>query len=242
MLRHFSAAFLVPLVAAAAEVPAPTPGQYFRQYDTGTLTISKDASGKLTFEVNSVGGNCHECSITGSIEKGVGHGDPWANEDSKCYVSFTKIASGFSVEAKTPDECKAYCGARAGFDGDYTTPPKGCSASEQEATRATFLDLYRSKSYASAVAVLEPLVTRCREFIHWITIDQIRNDLAIAQLRAGNAAQCLKTLQSTTAWESKDEEALNERLPPCDFTNYVDVAKMTWFNRKLCEKAPTKDR
>ena len=239
-LRLLAAALTLPLAAAAADLSSPTPGRYIRQGDSGTLEITRDGSGKLGFEITSIGGNCHECSISGSIEKGVGHGDPWANEDSKCYISFKKIATGYDVEPATPEECRPYCGARADFDGEYKTPPKGCEASEQEATRAKFLGLYRSKQYAQAAATLEALLTNCREFIHWITADQVRNDLALAQLRSVKPKQCLQTLQATTAWESNDEEALRGNLPPCDFDNYVEVAKKTWFNRKLCEKPATK--
>ena len=235
--RSLAALLLIPAWAIAAEASPPAPGRYIREFDSGTLEITRDKSGKLGFEINTIGGNCHMCGITGSIDKNVGHGDPWANEDSKCYVSFTKTASGYDVKPTTFEECRPYCGARAGFDGEYKTPPKGCGASEQEATRAKFADLYRAKEYARAAAALEPLVAQCREFINWIAIDEVRNDLALAELHSGNAGLCLKTLQDTAAWDAKDEEALKGRLPPCDFDNYVELARKTWFNRALCEKA-----
>jgi hypothetical protein len=81
--------------------------------------------------------------------------------------------------------------------------------------------------------------------MNWIEIDQVRNDLALAQYHSGEFQQCLTTLNDTLAGTVKDEVELksgngNVYLPPCDFDNYIGVAKATWFNKALCTKAKTK--
>lgn len=81
--------------------------------------------------------------------------------------------------------------------------------------------------------------------MNWIEIDQVRNDLALAQYHSGEFQQCLITLSNTLAGTVKDEDELragngNVSLSPCDFDNYIGVAKATWFNKSLCAKAMTK--
>jgi len=77
--------------------------------------------------------------------------------------------------------------------------------------------------------------------MNWIEIDEIRNDLALAQYHNGEFQQCLITLNETLATKVKNEDELKEGkdgfyLPPCDFDNYIHVAKSTWFNKALCTK------
>jgi hypothetical protein len=81
----------------------------------------------------------------------------------------------------------------------------------------------------------------------WIEVDTVRNDLALSQYHSGDFAQCLSTLNETYAGKAKDEEGLRSGdsgvyLPPCDFDNYIDVAKSTWYNTGLCTKALLKKR
>ena len=76
----------------------------------------------------------------------------------------------------------------------------------------------------------------------WIELDQARNDLALSQYHSGEFSQCSKTLGTTLAAEFKDEVQLKAGgpriyLPPCDFDNYIAVARATWFNKALCENA-----
>ncbi len=121
-------------------------------------------------------------------------------------------------------------------DGDYKMPPKGCGAKEQKETREKFLDLYRSRRYGPAAALLAPLLAQCGDFMDWITMDRVRNDLALAELRAGDAAACLKTLEQAIDLAVQGRRCAPGRPSPCDFDNYVDVTKITWFNRALCDK------
>lgn len=251
MLRH--TLFLALMVAAAASAEAAKseirPGQYVRDGDSGTLTVRSDNGNRRTFEIESIGGNCHSCGVTGVIVGTIGHGDSWEADgsDSKCRISFSADRSTVAVNPITEGECRAYCGMRAGFDGTYRIPPAACTNAGRNKLRDQFLRSYRSRRFSLATETLQSLIAQCREFMGWIEVDQVRNDLALAQYHNGNSQQCLATLNSTLAAQVKDEEELkagngNVYLPPCDFDNYIQVAKSTWFNKALCTKALSKGR
>jgi hypothetical protein len=251
MLRSI---LLLALLAAAfarleAAPPDPRPGHYVRERDTGTLTVRRGEQNRHIFEIESIGGNCHSCSVTGVLRGTIGHGDSWAGDasDSKCDISFSSSPSGIVVSPMSQENCRAYCGARAGFDGIYRIPPTTCTSEGRQAQRERFLHLYRSRRYPLATKTLQTLIAQCREFIGWIEMDQIRNDLALSQYHSGHISQCLGTLNETLAARAKDEEELKAgtssvHLPPCDFDNYIEVAKSTWFNRTLCTKAMSRER
>jgi hypothetical protein len=50
------------------------------------------------------------------------------------------------------------------------------------------------------------------------------------------AAQCRKTLEATRAAPLRNADALREKLPPCDFDNYLPIAKAAWHNLGLCSR------
>lgn len=238
----------VVLVAAAAYACAapqsgPLPGTYVRDNDTGTLVVRKDEQNKLVFEIESIGGNCHECAVSGVIRGATGHAGGGAGDgsDSKCDISFSSSPSSVAV---TPidDECRDYCGARAGFEGTYRRTPATCTRSGRQTQRDRFLLLYRAHRYPLATSTLQTLIHQCREFMGSIEIDQVLNDLALSQYQNGDFSRCLETLDATSAGVVEDEEVLKAAMTPCDFENYIDVAKSTWFNRALCKKAMSRVR
>ncbi len=140
------------------------------------------------FEIESVGANCHYMLVSGTIDAGVGRADSWADDgsDSKCRVLFKKQGAEIQVSTSTAEECRAYCGARASFEGSYRSVRAPCSRSDRQKIRNAFLKLYRSRDFASAAAVLEPMLSQCSEFLDMVESDQIRNDLALAQFHGGN--------------------------------------------------------
>lgn len=234
---------------AQAAQPNIPPGQYVLDGDSGTLTIRPDTQNRQKFEIETIGGNCHSCSVTGVITGGIGHADSWAEDgsDSKCRIAFSADRTSVSVRPITEEECRAYCGMRAGFAGTYRVPPAACTRAGRQKQRDQFLRQYRAKQYADATKTLESLVAQCEKSMSWIEVDQVRNDLALAQYHSGNAQQCLATLNATLAAQAKDGEELKSGngkvyLPPCDFDNYIGVAKSTWFNQALCAKAIGKKR
>lgn len=251
MLHHFfQIAFIFTIAATAiAAEPEVRPGQYVRDRDSGTLTIRSAGHNRLTFEIDSIGGNCHLCGVSGVISGGIGRSDSWVTDggDSKCEISFSDDHSALIVRPITTEECRVYCGMRAGFDGTYRIPPLACTSVGRQKTRDSFLKLYRSRRYAQASQILQELISQCETFMSWIEMDQVRNDLALAQYHNGEIRQCLATLNSTLAAKVKDEEKLKSGnsglyLPPCDYDNYIDTAKSTWFNKALCTKAMSEKR
>jgi hypothetical protein len=252
MMLRFILPFALMSAAMSSTDAAPPEirlGQYIRDQDSGTLTIRRNEQKRLIFEIESIGGNCHICGVSGVVRGSIGHGDSWAanGEDSKCDISFSADRSTLEIKPINQEECRAYCGARAGFDGTYRIPPSACTSAGREAQRDEFLSLYRSRRFAQAVKKLQALTAQCGQFISWIEMDRIRNDIALAQYHNGDASQCLQTLDATIAASVKDEEELkagkgSTYLPPCDFDNYIDVAKSTWFNKALCTKALSKGR
>jgi hypothetical protein len=239
--------FLIVMAApASAESEKINPGQYVSDGSYGSLVIQKDKEGKLTFDIESVGGNCHMCGVSGVIVDGVGRADDGTDEeDSKCLISFSAKNSEIAVEPITGEKCRYYCGARASFDGTYSIPPTACTRANRQAQRDRFLVLYQSRQYSQAADMLESLITQCQKFMGWIEIDKVRSDLALAQYHNHQPEQCLKTLNDTLVAEVEDEEELKSGekdvyLPPCDFDNYIATAKTIWFNKALCTSAKQK--
>jgi len=248
MLRlSFALVFLGFAISLAHAEPAEfKPGKYVRDGGSGWLIIQKNKKNEFRFEIESIGANCHMCDVSGVIRKGVGYADRWDEdeEEPQCLISFSGKASSIVVEVGEPSQkaCHAYCGFRAGFTGTYTIPPAACTRANRQAERDRFLALYRSRQYAEAASTLDTLIQQCKKFMNWIEIDQVRSDLALSQYHNHEAAQCLATLDDTLAAGAKDEEELKSgegsvvHLPPCDFDNYIDVAKAIWFNQALCRK------
>ncbi len=232
------ALFLLATAAMADEKKSTiiSSGQYIRSGDSGTLTIRRDDSGKLIFGIESIGSNCHTCSVSGIIRGQLGYAVE-DDSESKCRIKFERRGTDLQISSVTSEECRYYFGARAGFEGIYKKEPAPCKRISQQNRRDKFLKLYRSRDYAKAVKMLEPLISQCSEFLYWIESDNIRNDLALAQLHSGDPDACLETLAATTAASYADEEELKETFPSYDFDNYINVAKAAWFNKSLCEKA-----
>ncbi len=246
MLRHLILAATL-IVSTAYAGPSNTdirPGKYILTDDSGTLVIRKGEGKKFTFAIDTVGVNCHVCGVTGVISGTKGRADAWIDGDSmpRCEISFSAKGTSIEVEALTVETCRDHCGARAGFDGTYRLPPPACTAAARQKQRDTSLRLHKARRYSQAAEALQGLITNCANFMGWIEIDQVRNDLALAQYRNGEFEQCLSTLGDTYMANVKDEEELTSGrssvfLPPSDFDNYIAVARATWFNKSLCSKA-----
>jgi len=239
-------ALLFVFVTAGAVPPKPTPGNYILNHYNGTLRIQRDGLDQSHFKIETVGANCHTCDVSGMIQNGVGRSDP-ADGGEQCRIAFASHGASIEVTPVTEEACRGYCGARASFNGTYSIPPAACTNDAQQAVRDKSLRLYRAHRYAEAANLLRTLTMQCSNFINWIETDRIRNDLALAEFRDGQPAQCLATLNQTVAGNAKDLEDLksgngNVFLPPCDYDNYLEVAKSTFFNKALCTKALANQR
>jgi hypothetical protein len=233
-------ALIFVFVSSMAAPSDPKPGNYIAMEDSGSVTIQRDQQNRLTFEIETVGANYHTCQLSGVIQNAVGHTED--NAGQRCDVSFESGNSAVTVRPITLEACRDYCGMRAGFEGIYRIPPSNCTSEGRQAQRDKSLLLYRAHRYPEAVAILRTLTSQCTDFIGWIELDQVRNDIALAQYHNGEYPQCLETLNSTIAGKVKGEAELKSGdggvyLPPSDFDNYSNVAASTWFNKALCAKA-----
>lgn len=83
--------------------------------------------------------------------------DSWAEDGnkSKCEISFIAKDSEIVVISHKDYECRAFCGARAGFGGIYRIPPANCTFEGKAKKKDKFLSLYRSHRYAQAEKILQ---------------------------------------------------------------------------------------
>lgn len=223
----------------AADVARP--GEYVSSGAWGRLKVEQ-RDGKTLFSIDSVGGNCHTCGLSGRIVGTAAEtvDEEQASEPMVCRIRMTPSRDGrqIKVEPQADEACRQYCGMRAGFEGVYRMPQALCTEGGQRKARDIFIRHYRAKQFTQAVEALRPVLEQCHDFLNWIEIDRVRNDLSLAYFHAGKDGQCINTLQKTRAAGFTDEEALRQGLPPCDFDNYVPTAQATWHNMRLCGSEP----
>ena len=233
----FIVGFCLSFGLQAAELFA---GTYVREYNSGSLVI-KDSKNGQEFQIESVGSNCHSCSVSGIIKEGIGYTEPGKPDDSNCHISFKGDSSSVNVEPALSEACRQYCGMRAHFNGVYKALAAECTVKSLQARRNQYLTLYKKRQFSEAAAAIKSLLKECSgAFMDDVQTDRIRNDLALAQYHAGDHLACQKTLSLTRASDFEDEAALRSQLPPCDFDNYISVARATWHNQALCEKPARK--
>ncbi|BFO54955.1 hypothetical protein AVXHC19_17580 [Acidovorax sacchari] len=230
---------LVWLVTFGAAAAGPTPGEYATRKGWGSMRVT-DKGGARQFDLLSVGANGHTCTLSGTLQ-----GDKAEVKDAgdvPCKLAFTPVQGGFNVAALTRESCRGYCGMRASFDGDYLKLPAGCTPAASSRRREAYLQDYRGKRYAEALAGMKAFEGECGGFFNWLDRDRFANDRAITLLRLGRPKECLAALDGTMAGRSRDEASFQAELdkqstmlPPSDWDTYLPIAKSTWFNRRLCE-------
>ncbi len=239
ILKYISTALLlpalaVPLLSHAQAGPMP-PGEYRTDQGWGTLEIKPAAGGKQAFTIDAIGANAHTCSLDGTIQ------DHHASVDTgapgpRCEIDFHPKGGGFDIDSKTNEACRAFCGARASYDGLYLKPPAGCTTAEIKKTRADFAKLYAAKDYAGAQAALAPVIAHCASML-WTNEDgQIRNDLAVTYHHLGKSAECRKVLEPLRELAEQTDDDIKGGYPPADAENNIAIARPTRTNLKLCRK------
>lgn len=78
------------------------------------------------------------------------------------------------------------------------------------------------------------MLARCQKTLDWLGAHWLRNDLALAQLRLGDAAACRATLQPLAADAARSDDAIRDSYPPSDAESYLGVLKAARTNLKLC--------
>jgi hypothetical protein len=228
---------LLPAALQAADGPAP--GEYATEAGWGSLTI-EDRAGVRHFALFAQGANGHLCDLSGTVK-----GRQAVTDDGDCTLALA--GHGDTLAISGPESCRAYCGARAGFEGDYQRLPAGCTGSAQQQRRDGYLADYKGKRYAQALAGLDALTHDCGRFQSWLDKEAQANDRAITLLHLGRPRQCLDTLNTLMSRGSRDEQSLQDvfdaqgtMLPPTDWDAYLPIAKASWFNRRQCEAALAK--
>lgn len=138
------------------------------------------------------------------------------------------------MKAETDEACRYYCGARAGFEGEYVRPAPACQPASIAKTRAEFKRLYDRKAYSEAVAVLEPVLKNCSKTMYWLDIGWVRNDLALTHAKLGHREICRQLLQPLAEDAAQTDDQIRENYPPSDAENYLPIVKATRTNLKLC--------
>lgn len=202
----------------------PKAGTYIFEGGAGSLVLAKG-----TFTIEVVGANAHTCNVSGSW-KGV---SGLANEEGeKCELSF-EVKDGEVSVTSTGEACRSYCGARASFDGRYLTPKKGCTGAEVKKTRAAFKAAYDKKQFAESIVLLKPVLETCVPVLDRFDAMWIRNDLAIAQHKAGDDQACLATLEPLAEYrDAPPGEPIG--YEPSFEDIFARIAKATRTNAKLC--------
>ncbi len=206
----------------------PTPGSY---------VISEGAFGTLEvkagnhFTIATSGANFHTCDLEGSIVAGKAK-----MKDSACVVSFKPQGADVLVEDNTHGGCHEFCGARGSFEGLYRKPPPVCVKAAMAQSRNTFKKRYDAKDYAGALAALQPVATQCKNFLHWIELGRVQNDLAITQYHLGDKAGCQTTLKDFAEDAAKTDAQVRDDYPPSDADVYLPVLKAARTNLKKCKE------
>lgn len=216
--------FCLPLLAHAA---GPADGVYVTERGWGVLSIKAGA-----FKLDTIGGNAHVCHVEGRLNRQGVTLPETPGSDERCELRVIRQGDGVRVES-TPG-CRYFCGVRAGLDGVYLKPAQGCTPAQLRQQRAQFKQQYARKDYSGAVHILGPLLSRCQRTLDWLTEPWLRNDLALAQLRAGDAAACRTTLAPLAAAAGLRDEDIRNQYPPSDADAYLGVLKATRTNLQLC--------
>ena len=210
---------------AAAQDANPAPGEYIFERGSGALNVKAGGA----FDINTIGANAHTCQLDGRIVGGKAK-----LADSPCVVDFKTSGATVVVSTNGADQCRDNCGMRATFEGTYTRPSPACTTAAVAATRKRFKQQYDAKDYTGAQTTLSPVLADCAPVLDWLSTGRIRNDLALAQYRAGDKAACLKTLQPLADDAAASDDDIRNGYPPSDADSYLPIVKSTRFNLKMC--------
>lgn len=233
-------------VAGAFVAPASAvePGEYFYVeggHAHGTLVVRGNR-----FTLDTIGGNCHTCSLSGTLK---GNAGVSSDGGETCHISISGGHGTLRLDSGGADACRTACGARAMFDGEYRKPGAACTDHSRAARLTQARAQYAKKDYAAAETGFTQLIGECSMDMDWIEADRVRSDLALTQYHLGENAKCLATLAQTTALRNHDDSGKgNDKdadasfgLPPCDEENYQPTGKAILHNAALC-KAPAAAR
>ena len=224
-------------------------GEYARSDNSGQLKVLPSTAEGVPFQLYATGANEHSCSVSGIIAAGRARVALMAGDSRACVIEFTANGgspggtAALAVEVgKTSsnfENCRFFCGMRAGFEGVYSRVPTACTAAQRKTATQQFEKAYASKHYRHALDALTALQSHCDQFEDDYERDRRRNDIAVTLHHLGQNERCMRELQDTVAASAGNEEALRRDFEgqPVSFDNYLPIARATWNNQKLCTAA-----
>jgi hypothetical protein len=224
----FYALVLLGVNLASAQSSTPAEGEYVIS-DGAWGTLQVQPRGK--FSIQTTGANAHICELDGVIVDGKSK-----IAKSACQVSFKTEGPDVKVTTNGADACRDFCGMRAWFEGRYRKPEPLCVRKSINESKKKFKKSYVAKDYADALAVIQPVATQCKPFLHWIESAWVLNDLALTQFKLGDRAACIKTLQDLATDAAKSDKEITGDYPPSDSEAYLPVVQATRTNLRLCTK------
>jgi hypothetical protein len=225
------------LACARSEAQTLAPGEYVSPGGSGVLTLRREADKRLLFELETVGGNGHTCSLDGEIRNGrtvVSTSD--APDPAACVVRFVASGNGIDVTTNDADSCRSFCGARASFVARYLRAAPGCDSLSRGATNAEFKRLYDSRAYREAQQQAGRL-ERCTATMDRVERGRLLNDLAITQYHLGLFEACVRTLQPLADDAAMPNDTLQASMPPADYDHYLPIVESTRTNLRLCKSS-----
>lgn len=215
-------------LATTAGAQNIAPGTYVYQGGNGSLLVKANR----TFVISTVGGNGHICDVEGTLV-----GNSGKSTENRCVLTLKPIAENWHLDTNGDQSCREYCGARAGFDGLYIKPDAACTSSAIANSRRIFKSNYDHKEFSLAVQILAPVLSQCTQVLNRFDENWIRNDVALAQLRGGDAAACLNTLAPLVEIATMSDDDIRGLPEPTYISNYLDIAKAVRTNLRLCRKS-----
>lgn len=208
--------------------PSDAPGAYLTEGGWGRLTLGPATAQGQAIAIHSAGANGHSCTLDGGHL--TGRQASWPTDDQQCVVQLSAIAGGgWALASPTPEACRYFCGARAGFEGDYWPLPPACEAVAWRRSGEAFMAAYRGRDYARALEIQRKRLRACEGQLFWLQAFQVRNDLAMAQFHAGQKAACLATLKPILAQSLTD-------LAPADAESFAPILRAARVNQRQCRQ------
>jgi hypothetical protein len=227
------AAMVVFVAVGSVHAESLKPGAYVTNTGWGNLTLKTGKGGALTFSLEAMGVNGHECSLEGELRGGKATLEG-LDARQPCIVTMKATAEGIEVEGDRSGACSLYCGFRANFVGLYLRPPAGCEPHGIAASRRAFQRAYDTKDYARARTALQPLLDRCTNFMSWLEVGRVRNDLAVTLHKLRELSACREVLEPLALDAAESDAAIREQYPPTDADNYLPIVRSTRTNLRLC--------
>jgi hypothetical protein len=231
-----SKALLCSILTLAVSISAAqAASEYITEKGSGRLTVTKTNATDGTFELRSIGANGHQCALEGAIHSGKASLRAGSDE-ALCLINFKQTPRGIEVMPQDIQPCQAFCGVRAGFDGEYLSVSPECGDAARRKTRDKSLAVYRAKNFQPAATQLEKLLNLCRSTLRDTEQSNIRNDLAVAYFHIEQQEKCLDTLKPILDELTDSRLKFLQQVAPSDYEEWAAISKISKFNQKLCSQ------